>query len=65
MTSALSIAAHTEGATPNSRVASGLVKVSPGMSPVMFPDSFQEDGKRSVDSGDKAMESLGKGKPYT
>ena len=31
ITSALSIAAHTEGATPNNRVASGLVKLSPGV----------------------------------
>ena len=32
MTSALSMAAHTEGATPNNRVACGLVNLSPGMS---------------------------------
>jgi hypothetical protein len=32
ITSALSIAAHTEGATPNNRVACGLVNVSPGVS---------------------------------
>ena len=32
ITSALSIAAHTEGATPNNRVASGLVNWRPGIS---------------------------------
>jgi hypothetical protein len=32
ITSALSIAAHTEGATPNNRVACGLVNLSPGIS---------------------------------
>src|ERR1700694_3100043 len=32
ITSALNIAAHTEGATPNNRMACGLVNVSPGMS---------------------------------
>ena len=32
ITSALSIAAHTEGATPNNRMACGLVNLSPGVS---------------------------------
>ena len=45
ITSALSIAAHTEGATPNNRVACGVVKVEPGHVSVLFADSLQQCGK--------------------
>ena len=44
ITSALNIAAHTEGATPNNRVTCGLVNVPRHFS-ILFADSLQQGGQ--------------------